>query len=490
MNPHFMERNARILLIDDEQDFCEVITKSLVKHGFEVQAASNGAEGVRRAAERLPDLILCDLVMPQMNGYEVLAALRRDDRLSGIPIIFLTGQSEPAEVRQGMNLGADDYLTKPANIVDLLGAITARLDRRQSERQRQQKQMGRAMHLFAETVHDLRNPLFAVFAYTSLLRNAAGSPGQSRERSEQILAGMQKAVARMQDIISETMYVVRSRMRPQPLNASAFDLRNFCELLLADSEPCGRLQFHCGEGPFSVVADAPRLRHALENLLSNALKYSDGPVVVSLARAARGYRIEVSDKGIGIPVQEQAGIFEPFFRASNTGAKPGHGLGLCVVQSCIREHGGSISFVSEPNQGTTFSIDLPASPPGRVAKQGEVVAIPIESQASETRLGAEIRPPDAVPEAAGKLRAIVVEDDPVVRNVLRELLEGLKRRSGPWRSGHGCPGAPPGKPTEARGGFPGREPAGWLRVRLAPAPGAQRLGGLCDQRRGIRGPGL
>ena len=176
---------------------------------------------------------------------------------------------------------------------------------------------------------------------------------------------------------AEIIYVVRSRMRRQPLSPSTFDLRNFCESLLADYEPCGRLQFHRGEGPFPLVADAPRLRHALENLLSNALKYSDGPVVVSLAGAAQGYRIEVSDRGIGIPAEDQARIFDLFFRASNTGTKPGHGLGLCVVQSCIEEQGGRISFVSEPNQGTTFSIDLPSSPPGRAATQGEAVPAPI-----------------------------------------------------------------------------------------------------------------
>jgi signal transduction histidine kinase len=368
---------GKILLIDDESDFRQVIAKSLVKHRFEVLEAAEGREGLRRAAESRPDLILCDLAMPQMNGYEVLAALRRDERLADIPIIFLAGQSEPAEVRQAMNLGADDYLTKPAHLRDLLGTITARLDRRQSERQKQQKQMERAMQLFAETAHDLRNPLFAVFAYTDLLKNTAGAPDRSQETSEQIFAGMQKAVARMQDIVSETMCVVRSQMRRQPLSPSTFDLRNFCELSLADYEPFGRLQFHCGQGPFPLVADAPRLRHALENLLSNALKYSDGPVVVSLTAAGQGYRIEVSDKGIGIPAEDQVRIFDLFFRASNTGAKPGHGLGLCVVRSCIEEHGGSISFVSEPNQGTTFSIDLPASPPSRAAVRGEAVPLPV-----------------------------------------------------------------------------------------------------------------
>jgi DNA-binding response OmpR family regulator len=461
-----MNTNVRpsILLIDDEESFRVVIAKSLVKHGFEVLEAADGKEGLRRAAENCPDLILCDLNMPQMNGYEVLAALRCEERLAGIPVIFLTAQSEPAEVRQGMNLGADDYLIKPANILDLLGAIKARLKQRQSGRQRQEKQMERAMQLFAGTVHDLRNPLFAVLAYTNLLKNAASEPGRSQQRAEQIFASMQQAVARMQDIISETMFVVRSRMKHLPLNPGAFELRVFCELVLADHEPNGRLQFRHGEGTFPIVADAARLRHALENLCSNSLKYSDGPVVVSLTRAAPGYQIEVSDKGIGIPAEDQVSIFEPFFRGSNAGGKPGHGLGLCVVQSCIEEQGGRIRFVSKPGQGTTFSIDLPASPPIHVERQRQATDVrmsaeklpapvsnlgagsdslmslgnpetrlaqrttqprlrPPEPQPPKGRPGAKPRPYEAPPETAAKLRAIVVEDDPVVRNVLRELLE-------------------------------------------------------------------
>ncbi len=459
MNPNVRQS---ILLIDDEEGFRDVIAKSLVKHGFAVLQAGDGKEGLRLAAESRPDLILCDLMMPHMSGYEVLAALRCEERLADIPVIFLTAQAEPAEVRQGMNLGADDYLTKPAKIQDLLSAIKARLDRRQAERQRQDKQMGRAMQLFAGTVHDLRNPLFAVLAYTNLLKNAATEPGRSQEQAEHIFAGMQQAVTRMQDIISETMFVVRSRLKQLPLNPGAFDLRDFCELLLADHELHGRLQFQCDAGPFPVVADAPRLRHALENLLSNGLKYSDGPVGVSLNRVAQGYRIAVSDQGIGIPAEDQASLFEPFFRGSNTGEKPGHGLGLCVVQTCIEEQGGSIGFASKLGQGTTFLIDLHTSLPSHAEKPGKAaqvtwpeskpasrlgacsdalkslgnpgasliqrVAHPQpqlpEAQPPKSRLDAKARPSEAVPEAAAKLRAIVVEDDPVVRRVMRELLAG------------------------------------------------------------------
>src|SRR5690242_4847442 len=197
--------HQKILLVDDEASFRAVIAKALLKRGFEVLEAADGNEGLRLAHENRPDLVLCDLSMPGMNGYQVLAALQQEETLVDIPVIFLTAQSEPAEVRQGMNLGADDYMIKPANIVDLLGAIKARLDRRKTERRKQEKRMERAMQLFAETVHDLRNPLFAVFGYTDLLKKAQGQPGACPERAETLFAGIQQAVTRMQDIISETM---------------------------------------------------------------------------------------------------------------------------------------------------------------------------------------------------------------------------------------------------------------------------------------------
>ncbi len=147
MNADSRKNLGKILLIDDEEAFREVTGQLLLKHGFEFLAASDGREGLRRAGESLPDLILCDLLMPEMNGYAVLAALRDDERLAETPVIFLTAESEPAEVRRGMNLGAEDYLIKPASILDLVGAIKARLDRRQSERCRRAKQVKRARRL-------------------------------------------------------------------------------------------------------------------------------------------------------------------------------------------------------------------------------------------------------------------------------------------------------------------------------------------------------
>ena len=420
----------KILVIDDDPDFRQVVVSFLRKQGFELLAAANGKEGVSLAVSALPDLIVCDLAMPELDGYQVLAALRHEPKLADIPVIFLTGQSEPSQVRQGMNLGADDYLTKPVNLADLVGAVQARLNRRQGEQQRQQRQMERAMELFAGIVHDLRDPLFAVLGYSDLLKSATDGPQQNEERSREILDRMQQGILRMQAIISETLSLARSRMRRLPFDPGAFNLRELCEQLLREHEGSGRVQFNCAAGPFPIVADALRLRQALENLLSNALKYSDGSVQLRLACVEQGYQIQVIDTGIGIPTEDHRRIFEPFFRASNTGGKPGHGLGLSVVQSCIEQHGGSIHFTSQSSRGTTFTIHLPTAPrarskieaiPAGDITESELKSVPSRSPAAPVRTGAERT--GNVPTTASQLRGIIVDDDPLVRSVLRDLLE-------------------------------------------------------------------
>jgi len=421
---------GKILVIDDEENFRQVIIKFLTKQGYEVVAAAAGKAGVDLAAETLPDLIVCDLNMPGMDGYGVLAALRRDPRLADIPLIFLTGQAQPSQVRQGMNLGADDYLTKPVDLADLLSALRVRLGRRQAQRQRQEKQMERAMQLFGGIVHDLRDPLFVVLGYTDMLRGGTAQTPGGRDNSKQILDRMQQAVLRMQAIISETLFLARSRMQRLPFDPGPFDLREFCEQMVADHEENQRVRFQCAAGRFPVAADALRLRQALDNLLSNALKYSDGPVVVSLSAGPQNYVIEVSDRGIGIPASEQAGIFEPFFRASNTAGRPGHGLGLSIVKSCIEQHGGTVRFSSEASKGTTFFVELPRSlgrmetPPLPVPKASPTVADSAPTAPHPAWVSQSPgKGPGAAPGDQGKPRGIIVDDDPLVRGVMRDLLE-------------------------------------------------------------------
>jgi signal transduction histidine kinase len=410
------------LVIDDEESFRQLIAKFLGKQGFDVVVAADGKAGVSLAAKAQPDLILCDLNMPEMDGYAVLASLREDLGLADIPLIFLTGQAEPHQVRQGMNLGADDYLTKPVDLEDLLRAVRVRLQRRQAQRQRQEHQLDRAMQLFGGIVHDLRDPLCVVLGYTNLLQEKQGPTVGGGANPRQILDRMQQAVLRMQAIVSETLFLAKSKMQSLPFDPASIDLREFCEQLVADHDEHERLRFHSAGGPFRMTGDPVRLRQAVDNLLSNALKYSAGPVDLRLSADPNRCFLEVSDQGIGIPPDEQAEVFEPFFRASNTGNRAGHGLGLSVVRSCIEQHGGTVRFVSDCRTGTSFFLELPRSP-GRARATGVRAPLLEPAARRSTAVPAEASTPGAGVAGRSRLRGVIVDDDPLVRGVLRDVLD-------------------------------------------------------------------
>ena len=429
---------ASILLIDDDEPFRRFLANFLRNNEFTVASASSGREGIALALEFTPDLVICDLDMPGMNGYEVLARLRRDPNLADVPVMFLTGQAAPEQIREGMNLGADDYLTKPVKSADLLRAVKARLARARTGREQQEKQMARAMQMFAEVVHDLRDPLFVVFGYTNMLRKGGAQETASGHRAEEVLDRMQRAISRMQTIVSETLFLAKSKMRRLPFDASTFDLRVLCEQVVADLVQAERLRFECDAAICEIIGDPLRLRQALENLLANALKYSDGVVVVGVAKHDSGYTVTVKDHGIGIPKAEQDRVFDPFFRASNTAGKQGHGLGLSIVKTCVEQHGGRVELVSQPGKGTTFTMTLPLAPavtaPGDLDPAADLPAPPLhlsEIDFADEAL-AEVAQKDAPAKSdrksrgpadeAAALSCIIVDDEPLVRGVLRDLL--------------------------------------------------------------------
>jgi DNA-binding response OmpR family regulator len=156
--PHIMNR---ILIIDDDADVAIIVRNILEFEHFVVFSASNGKEGIALASQYQPDLVLCDLNMPVTDGYEVLAAIKRDDKLADIPVVFLTGLTERHQVRKGMILGADDYLTKPVDAEDLLKTVHARLLRREEDRKRRAREMEKAVEVLVETLTETSDELMA-----------------------------------------------------------------------------------------------------------------------------------------------------------------------------------------------------------------------------------------------------------------------------------------------------------------------------------------
>jgi len=172
------------------------MVQTLTRNGFEVLEAAEGREALRLASQSPPDLILCDVEMPGMDGYEVLTALQRDTRLADIPMIFLTGNSEPCQIRQGMNLGADDYLTKPVSPPDLIGAIRARLHRWRSEQKRreQRARSGENVSFLVKTSREKRlvniseiRSILACGPYSCVYWNKSGNSAMLRKPLKQWL---------------------------------------------------------------------------------------------------------------------------------------------------------------------------------------------------------------------------------------------------------------------------------------------------------------
>lgn len=152
---------SKILIIDDDVAICEALGKFLRRQGHEIVTATDGKTGLAAALHK-PDLIICDLAMPALNGHGVLAALRQDKRLEQTPFIFLSGSATRSQVRQSMNLGGDDFISKPASLAEILDTVNSRLQRHQRQQQRQEEEVQKAVEIFSGIVNDLGSPKAAI----------------------------------------------------------------------------------------------------------------------------------------------------------------------------------------------------------------------------------------------------------------------------------------------------------------------------------------
>src|SRR2546428_6488127 len=160
----------KILVIDDDSAMMALTTRALRARGFQTLAAHNGVMGLEMAKQHLPDLIICDIQMPQLNGYETLAALRQDSTTATIPFIFLTGMADRKEVRQGMGLGADDYLTKPFTVQELIGAVNTRLEKQGALQRRSEKKLEDLRgNIGLALPHEMLTPLNGILGFASIM---------------------------------------------------------------------------------------------------------------------------------------------------------------------------------------------------------------------------------------------------------------------------------------------------------------------------------
>lgn len=348
----------RILVVEDDAAVREMLQELLELNGYEVVCAVHGEDGLQQVAETAPDLVLCDIAMPVMDGYAMLEALRRKSETQALPVILLTALAEREKIRQGMNLGADDYLTKPFTETELLQSIAARLEK---------KGLIDELDAFAHTVaHGLKNPLTPVLGNASLLAHAGDTlPESTRKKAiDQILDGARQ----MRAIIDELLLL--SSVRRANVTTESMEMGALVKRVLS------RMEYQIRERRAEVavtevwppaVGHVPWVEEVWSNYVANALKYggSDSqPPRLALGGETlpdgRSARFWVRDSGPGLTSEQQARLFTPFTRL-HQGPAQGHGLGLSIVRRIVEKLNGRVGVESTPGTGSLFFFALPSA---------------------------------------------------------------------------------------------------------------------------------
>jgi signal transduction histidine kinase/predicted metal-dependent phosphoesterase TrpH len=367
------KNGTKILISDDERDLVEMLAYNLEKKGYQIIKAYDGFEAWEEIESEKPDLLILDLMMPNLDGWELCRMIRRNDReeIKGIGILMLTARAMPEDRVYGLEIGADDYLTKPFSVNEL----TLRVDKLAEKKKviRRLKEETESLHSsihekessLKRVVHDLKNPLLSMGASAKrMLRRS------QNEEELKILENIYDSSIRLTRWIDDTVFSDHS---PQKIKEGMreVEIKSMVQQaidLLKEASREKKIEIHFEASPSIplVYCHEQLFFRAIENLLGNALKYTPegGKVDVTITSYLRwkdGGVIEISikDTGIGILENDIERIFEPFYRGRNSLSETGAGLGLSFVKEVVNLHEGRILVQSEPGKGSIFSVLLP-----------------------------------------------------------------------------------------------------------------------------------
>lgn len=368
-------RQPVILVVDDTPANLQLISEIFSGRGYEIRAALSGRLALQSARQSPPDLILLDVNMPDVDGYEVCRQLKADTSLRDIPIIFISALQESASIVKAFTVGGIDYITKPFQVSEVLARVQTHLQlrRQQQELQENHKQLQMLEdlrdNLVHMIVHDLRNPLWNVHSNLQLILGMKDevAPAKTIEYTEDALQSAQQLMVMINSILD----VSKMESGLIPLTLAPCDLEamiNECIQKASSLKQSRVIDLTVLQGPTVVLADPGLLTRILYNLLSNALHYTSdeaGEIHFSLASDGTIARVTVLDNGQGIPPEYHEKIFEKFFQVESTlsGQRHSTGMGLTFCQLAVEAHGGRIGLQSAENEGSLFWFELPVQGP-------------------------------------------------------------------------------------------------------------------------------
>ncbi len=380
-----------ILVVDDNPRNLQVISTMLTANGYKVIVASSGSSALKSLEMREPDLVLLDIMMPDMNGFEVCGIIKTNEQWKDIPVVFLTAKTDLSDIIQGFKLGAVDYITKPFRIDEVLVRINTHIELRQAKLQLEQKnQQLRALNMELETsritieedaaklkqmneekdrlfsiiAHDLRGPIRSFVSLAELFLNDAAT--MEPQLIRELASGMHQSALSLHELLENLltwslMQQEKAVIRKETINMKlAFDRAislNQERIAAKNIVIVNKLDAEC-----SVKADENMVATIVRNLISNAVKFTPkgGSIMVSFRPAGNFVQFSVQDTGIGMSSDMISRLFDYDKKVCRPGTEgePSSGLGLMIIREFVHRNRGEIAVESIVNQGSKFSFTL------------------------------------------------------------------------------------------------------------------------------------
>jgi two-component system, sensor histidine kinase and response regulator len=359
-----------ILIVDDEPSARDTLEALLFREGYELAFAANGQEALSQLDQVEPDLILLDVMMPGMDGFEVCRNVKSTERWRPIPITLITALDGKEELVRGLDVGADDFLSKPVNGLELRARVRSML-RIKNQYDELQATLNLREEMANMIVHDMRTPLTAIIGFSKLLLNTNSLPPEHLPALQKI----DKQAHRLSAYLHDMLMLAKMKAGQPILNNSQVDLNRLL-IKVAESHDIIarskgiRLIIDVPAETRHVSLDANLFQRVLDNLMSNALKYSPSnssvmlqskyhPVPAAPSSTSPRVQIRVLDEGPGIPEEHRESIFEAYsIVALKQNGVSQVGLGLAFCRMVVEAHGGRIFVEPQDPQGSIFTVEI------------------------------------------------------------------------------------------------------------------------------------
>ncbi|MBC7475197.1 MAG: hybrid sensor histidine kinase/response regulator [Candidatus Sericytochromatia bacterium] len=359
-------KKALILIVDDTPKNIQVLGSILHNKGYNICISSSGSIALEMVKTELPDLILLDIEMPGMDGFEVCKALKSNPVTESIPVIFLTAVSDPEKLLQGFELGAVDYITKPFNIPELTARVATHIEIKQS-REKLLELNATKDKFFSIIAHDLRNPFTSLMLSSQfILRHLNNNLDVNMiEKKIQVIYKSSKQCSDLLENLLEWAETQTNKIKFSPNYHKIRDIIIKCIEISASQANNKNIEIiNAIPDDISLMVDGNLFETIIRNLLTNAIKFTQeyGTITIKLKEEDHLTEISVTDTGIGIPMEVQSKLFriDSHYMTQGTSKEDaGTGLGLILCREFVEKHGGNIWVESEIEKGSTFKFTIP-----------------------------------------------------------------------------------------------------------------------------------